>query len=67
VIADLGILLARAVDEARTAGAARYLVPVADDDTGAVEVQVVTIEPAHDHLRVDPDGVAVAVYLPSDD
>jgi hypothetical protein len=57
-------LIVRARELARGDGRPRYLVPDTDLDTGAAVVRLTADEPRDDHVRVQPDGSAVAVFLP---
>jgi hypothetical protein len=58
--------IARARELARADGRARYLHTDIDGETGEPIVRLTVVEPVHDHLRLDPDGAVVAVYLPDD-
>lgn len=63
-MATAAALLAEAAELARRSGQPRYVAPAVDPETGGVALAILDAEPEGDHVRVGPDGSAVAVYLP---
>lgn len=57
-------LIAEAVDLAATAGMARFVAPVVNEQTGDAVLAILDREPEGDHVRVAPDGSCATVFVP---
>ncbi len=57
--------LALARELALADGRRRYVAPAVNEQTGDVALAILEAEPDGDHLRVEANGSAIAVYPPS--